>query len=167
MLLFSPTHLFVVPGFILFMLGMFALLMMLPGPVQVGSHAYDIHVMTLAGFIALLGYQILNMGLYARAYVLHEGFVLKDSFINGLYQLFTLERGIAIGMLFFLFGIALDVGVVWQWIQSGFGALDEIRLALFALVCMVLGIQTIFSAFLLSLFAISRNINHSVRTERL
>jgi len=167
MLLFSPTHLFVVPGFVLFLLGMFALLMMLPGPVHIGSRAYDIHVMTLAGFLTLLGYQVLNMGLYARAYALHTGFVLKDSFINGLYQLFTLERGIAFGMLFFLFGLALDLHVAWVWIRSGFGALDEVRSALFALVCMVLGVQTIFSAFLLSLFAIPRNADHPIGTGQL
>lgn len=155
MLLFSPTHLFVVPGFILFLLGMFALLMMLPGPVQIGSRSYGIHVMTLAGFIALLGYQVLNMGLYASAYALHAGFILKDNFINGLYQLFTLERGIAIGVLFFLFGLVLDVRVAWIWIQSGFGSLNEIRAALLALVFMMLGVQTVFSSFLLSLFAIS------------
>jgi len=154
MLLFSPTHLFVIPGAILFLLGMMALLMLLPGPVQIGSHAYDIHVMTLAGFVALVGYQILNMGLYARAYALYTGFVARDGFINGLYQLFTLERGIAIGILFFLCGAALDIRVAERWIQSGFGSLHEVRAALFALVCMVLGVQTIFSAFLLSLFAI-------------
>jgi hypothetical protein len=157
MLLFSPTHLFVMPGVILFLLGMFALLMMLPGPAQIGSRSYDIHVMTLAGFIALLGYQVLNMGLYARAYALHAGFALKDSFINGLYQLFTLERGIAIGGLFLLCGVVLDVRVAWIWIQSEFGALDEIRTALFALVCMVLGIQTVFSSFFLSLIDIKHN----------
>lgn len=154
MLLFSPTYLFVIPGLILFLLGMFTLILMLPGPVQIGRHSYDIHVMTLAGFLTLLGNQVLSMGIYARAYALHTGFIKKDSFIRGIYQLFTLERGIVIGAIFFLCGILLDIRVAWIWIQSGFGALDEVRSALFALVCMVLGIQTVFSAFLLSLFSV-------------
>ena len=158
MLLFSPMHLFVLPGGILFVFGMLALLMLLPGPVKIGSHAYDIHVMTLAGFATLLGYQILFMGLYARAYAFAEKFVTKDEFISGLYQWFTLERGIALGALFFLCGVVLDIRVAWRWIQSGFGPLNEIRMALFALVCMVLGVQTAFSAFLLSLFAIAHRV---------
>ncbi len=154
MLLLSPTHLFVLPGSLLFVLGMLALLMMLPGPVQIGAHAYDIHVMTLAGFVTLLGYQILNMGLCARAYAVAAKFVRKDDLIAGLYQVFTLERGIALGGLLFLCGVLIDVRVAWRWIQSGLGPLNEIRAALFALVCMVLGVQTAFSAFLLSLFTI-------------
>ena len=47
MLLLSPTYLFVLPGSLLFVLGLLVLLVMLPGPVQIGNHAYDIHVMTL------------------------------------------------------------------------------------------------------------------------
>ena len=154
MLLLSPTHLFVLPGGILFVLGILALLVMLLGPVQIGSHAYDIHVMTLVGFVTLLGYQILNMGLCARAYAVAARFVRQDAMISRLYQRFTLERGIALGAVLFLCGVAIDLRVAWVWIQSGFGPLNEIRPALFALVCMVLGVQTFFSAFLMSIFAI-------------
>ena len=154
MLLLSPTHLFVLPGSLFFILGMLALLIMLPGPVQIGSHAYDIHVMTLAGFVTLLGYQVLSMGITARAYAVAARFVKKDNLIAGLYKVFTLERGIVLGVLLFLCGIAIDIWVAWIWIRGGFGPLNEIRAALFALVCMVLGVQTAFSSFLLSLFAI-------------
>ncbi len=160
MLILSPTHLFVLPGGALFVLGLLALLAMLPGPVQIGVHAYDIHVMTLAGFVALLGYQILNMGLCARAYAVTTQFVRKDDLIAGLYRRFTLERGMALGGLLFLCGVVIDVRVAWVWIQSRLGPLNEIRAALFALVCMVLGVQTVFSAFLLSLFAIPRRTGH-------
>ena len=154
MLMLSPTHLFILPGGLLFFLGVLALLVMLPGPVQVGSHAYDIHVMTLAGFLTLLGYQILNMGICARAYAVAAKFVTADNLIAGLYRLFTLERGIALGGLLFLCGVFIDLRVVWIWIQGGFGPLNEMRAVLFALICMILGVQTAFSAFLLSFFAI-------------
>ena len=159
MLLLSPTHLFVLPGGILFVLGILALLVMLPGPVQIGNHAYDIHVMTLAGFLTLLGYQVLNMGLCARAYAVAAQFVRKDELIQGLYRLFTLERGLVLGGLLFLCGMVVDARVAWTWIQNGFGPLNEIRAALFALVCMVLGVQTGFSAFLLSFFALPRRVH--------
>lgn len=160
MLLLSPTHLFVWPGGVLFILGLLATLMMLPGPVQIGNHAYDIHMMTLSGFVTLLGYQILNMGICARTYAVTAKFVKKDDLISGLYRLFTLERGMALGALLFLCGIVIDIRVAWTWRQSGFGPLNEIRAALFALVCMVLGVQTVFSAFLLSLFAIPHRTSH-------
>jgi glycosyltransferase involved in cell wall biosynthesis len=159
MLLLSPTHLFVLPGTVFFVLGLLALLAMLPGPIQIGNHAYDIHVMTLAGFLTLLGYQILNMGLTARAYAVTAKFVKKDDLIQGLYRFFTLERGLVLGGVLFLCGLVVDAKVAWTWMQNGFGPLNEIRAALFALVCMVLGVQTGFSAFLLSLFALPRRVH--------
>ena len=151
MLLLSPTHLFVLPGSLLFLLGLLLMLLLLPGPLQVGAHAYDVHVMTLAGFLTLLGYQVLSMGLCACAVATVTGMVRQDSFIQGFYQLFHLERGLALGLLLFLGGVLLDARVAWIWIQNGFGDLDQIRPALFAL---VLGVQTAFSAFLLSILRI-------------
>ena len=65
----------------------------------------------------------LNMGIYARAYALAAMFVPRDSLIEGLYKLFSLERGVVLGAFFFLCGIVLDIRVAWRWIQSGFGFL--------------------------------------------
>ena len=118
--------------------------------------------MTLAAFATLLGYQVIVMGVCARAYATVSGLAKRDRLITGLYELFSLERGIARGAEMALCGVVMDARVAWVWIQNGYGALDEVRAALFALTCMVLGAQTVFSAFLLSLLAIPR---HSTRPQ--
>src|SRR5205823_11735672 len=58
MLLFSPRWLFLYPGLVLFVVGSGLSLVLLPGPVMVAGVRLDIHTLLVAGFLALLGYQL-------------------------------------------------------------------------------------------------------------
>ena len=154
MLLYSPTYLFLMPGTLLFLLGLLCTFLLLPGPVKIGGHAYDVHVMTVTSLLTLLGYQILHIGVYAKTYALKCGFEERDRLISGLYQIFNLEKGLIVGVILFLLGFAMDARIAYQWVQNGFGELDQIRPAILASVFMVLGVQTLFSAFFLSMLGI-------------
>ena len=154
MLLYSPTYLFLIPGTLLFLLGLLCAFLLLPGPVKIGGHAYDVHVMTVTSILTLLGYQIIHIGIYAKTYALTSGFEHRDRFISGLYQIFNLERGLLVGLILFVFGFVMDARIAYLWIRSGFGPLDQIRPAILASIFMVLGVQTIFSAFFLSMLGI-------------
>ena len=154
MLLYSPTHLFLIPGFILFLLGFIGSLLLLPGPLKIGGRPYDVHVMTLACFFALLGFQIILLGLFARTYALCSGLEQRDKLIEKLYQHFSLERGLLLGGGSFALGFLIDAWIAYKWVKSGFGALDEVRTALFALLLMALGAQTFFSSFFFSILGI-------------
>lgn len=155
MLMLSPTFLFLIPGILLFLLGFVGTVALLPGPLQIGNHAYDIHVMVLACLLCLLGYQILLMGFSAKTLSVIRGFSNRDSFIQFIYQKFTLEKGLLFGFVVFLIGFLVDGWIAYDWIKSGFGTLQKVRPALFALLLMVLGSQTIFFAFFLSMLGIS------------
>ena len=74
MLLLSPTYLFLIPGALLFVMGLIGTVMLLPGPLQIGAFAYDVHVMILTCLLCLLGYQLLLLGVSARALSLNRGF---------------------------------------------------------------------------------------------
>lgn len=155
MLMLSPTFLFLIPGILLFLLGFVGTVALLPGPLQIGNHAYDIHVMVLACLLCLLGYQILLMGFSAKTLSVIRGFSNRDSFIQFIYQKFTLEKGLLFGFVVFLIGFLIDGWIAYDWIKSGFGTLQRVRPALFALLLMVLGSQTVFFAFFLSMLGIS------------
>ncbi len=155
MLMLSPTFLFLIPGILLFLLGFVGTVALLPGPLQIGNHAYDIHVMVLACLLCLLGYQILLMGFSAKTLSVIRGFSNRDSFIQFIYQKFTLEKGLLFGFVVFLIGFLIDGWIAYDWIKSGFGTLQRVRPALFALLLMVLGAQTVFFAFFLSMLGIS------------
>ena len=154
MLMLSPTYLFLIPGILLFLLGLVGTFALLPGPLQIDSHTYDIHVMVLTCLLCLLGYQILLLGLSARTLSVIRGFSKSDSFIQFVYRKFSLEKGLFIGFLVFIVGFLIDGWIAYDWAKSGFGPLHRVRPALFALLLMVLGTQTVFFAFFLSMLGI-------------
>ena len=155
MLMLSPTFLFLIPGILLLLLGFVGTVVLLPGPLQIGERAYDVHVMVLACLLCLLGYQILLLGLSARTLSVIRGFSRNGSFIQFIYRKFSLEKGLLFGFVVFLIGFLIDGWIAYDWIKSGFGELQKVRPALFALLLMIVGAQTVFFAFFLSMLGIS------------
>lgn len=150
MLLFSPTWLFLLPGFLLFGFGLFVLLLLLPGPFFFLDHGFDVHTMAIGAFLSLLGFQILNLGLFAKIY----SFTRKLECGRGtewFLKNFRLEQGLYYGFLIFLLGLWSAWLVFYRWWQASFGALSEVRLIILATTLMMVGIQAIFSSFFLSI----------------
>ena len=159
MLMLSPTYLFLIPGILLFLLGLIGTVALLPGPLQIGSRAYDIHVMVLACLLCLLGYQVLLLGLSARTLSVGRGFSSSDPLIQCVYRHFILEKGLLLGCVIFAVGFLIDGWIAYGWVKSGFGELQKVRAALFALLLMILGTQTSFSAFFVSMLGIPTEKN--------
>ena len=159
MLMLSPTYLFLIPGILLFLLGLIGTVALLPGPLQIGSRAYDIHVMVLACLLCLLGYQVLLLGHSARTLSVTRGFSGSDPLIQFIYRHFTLEKGLLLGCVIFAVGFLIDSWIAYGWVKGGFGELQKVRPALFALLLMILGTQTIFSAFFVSMLGIPTEKN--------
>ena len=159
MLMLSPTYLFLIPGILLFLLGLIGTVALLPGPLQIGSRAYDVHVMVLACLLCLLGYQVLLLGLSARTLSVTRGFSSSDLLIQCVYRHFTLEKGLLLGCVIFAVGFLIDSWIAYGWVKNGFGELQKVRPALFALLLMILGTQTIFSAFFVSMLGIPTEKN--------
>lgn len=157
MLLFSPTHLFLIPGLCMFMAGMSILTMMLFTSFTIAGHKWDIHCMVVSSFITILGFQILNLGFYAKTFSLTQGYVEQDRSLELMWRFFNLEKALAIGIAMFLVGLFFNIFIFVKWIELGFGPLNEMRKALFALTLMVIGAQTLFSAFFLSMLGIKKN----------
>lgn len=154
MLLHSPTYLYFFPGTALFLLGMLILFVLLRGPLYIAGRLFDLHIMVLGSLFAILGYQIINIGFYARIYAARQNFVPEGQTLRKLFKLFNLERGLLVGVLIFLIGFFTDFYILMSWILSGFGPLNKVRLALLASTFIIIGTQTIFSSFFLSMLGI-------------
>ncbi len=154
MLLHSPTHLFLWPGFALFFLGLTALIALLPGPISIAHRIVDLHVMVLGSLFAILGFQIINIGIFARIYAVTHGFIPQNEKMTKAFKLFNLERGLAIGAIVFFLGLLTDVYILVRWIDEGFGPLNLVRLALVASTFITIGAQIVFSSFFLSILGI-------------
>jgi len=156
MLMYSPTHLFLIPGAGLMLIGLVLSIVLLRGPIFIGGRGYSFHFSILGSLLTLLGFQIINLGLYAKAYSFKQYFERDDKFIEKFYRYFRLEWGLVIGFSLFMVGLLMDFFILYSWIKGGFGALLQVSKASFATTLMVMGVQTIFSSFFLSMLDIKK-----------
>ena len=154
MLLRSPNWLFVGPGIAMFVLGLVGQALLLPGPLNLGFHALDVHFSVLFALLAILGYQTLLFGVFARTCLPAEGG--KDRLQRWFERNYSLERGLISGGVMFLVGFVIDAAIFVHWLRQGLGPINSLRPALLAMTLMMVGAQTGFAAFFLGLFRIDR-----------
>jgi len=159
MLLYSPNHLFLVPGLIFFVLGLAMMTALLFGPIVINNRTFDIHCMIIGGLLNIIGLQTVALGMLGKAYSFTEKFETRDRVVEFFYRYFTLERALAFGGLYLLVGVFCILSVVYQWAISSFGPLNEARMIFFGTVIIVNAVQMIFSSFLLSMMAIKTRLN--------
>lgn len=163
MLLFSPFYLFLLPGMLLMAAGSLPLLLLGGGPRAVAGVRFDVHYMALGSLLTILGYQVVSTGLFAKVYSHAARLYTQDRTIDLLLHHFTLERGVVAGAILFLWGFVIDAAILVHWLQSGRGALDALRPAIQASTLMILGAQTIFSSFFLSMLLVPRRGDRPAR----
>jgi glycosyltransferase involved in cell wall biosynthesis len=150
MLLLSPTPLFLVPGLVAVVLGLAGLLALLPGPIRVGGLTFDFHFMFVASALAILGVQLVVLGLAAKAWARAELMVQGDRWLALLDRWFTLERGLLVGLGVLAAGLGINVTILVEWLAAGRGALFAVRPALAGLTLLVVGAQVAFGSFFIS-----------------
>jgi len=155
MLLYSPNWLFMIPGLALFGLGLVMLFALVGGPLDIGRLRFDVHYMVLGSLLTLTGFQVMNLGMYAKVYAISEHFVEKRRLLNLILKYFNLERGILLGSLVFVAGLVVNLYVLLVWLTTGFQGQPRLREAILAMTLMVIGLQMVFSSFFLSLLGSS------------
>jgi len=156
MLLFAPNWLFLGPGGALAGVGVGLLLWLLPHQRQVGSVVFDVHTMLFGMVFALIGVQIIFIGLFAKVFSYSERFDVQQHSLESWLKRISFEDGLVSGALLALVGVAGNIRIFWEWAASGFGPLAEIRGVIFWSLWFFLGVQVIFSSFFLSMLGISR-----------
>ena len=159
LLLYSPRFLFLLPGSLLVIAGLAVLAWLLPGERAIGRVTFDVHTMLFAAAAVAVGVQIMMFWLFGKAFGTSEGLLPPDPRLTILSQRHTLEWGIVLGLALFLAGLGLGLYAVFSWDRQAFGPLDPretMRVAIPAMLLLVLGAQTIFSSFFLSVLGLKR-----------
>jgi glycosyltransferase involved in cell wall biosynthesis len=152
LLVHSPTWLFLVPGALLLAAGALVGGLVLA---DVGTLGERFHTLIAAAMAAIIGSQIVQLGLYARAYAAYY-LGERDDLFERLRTRLRLEHGLLAGAGVFTAGLVICVAILIVWIDRGFGELSEEKLAIVGLTLVVLGLQTIFGAFFLSILGLRR-----------
>lgn len=140
-LLYTPTYLFEFPSFLLLSLGVFLMastLLKLNIGFIPGTNS-----MIAGSLLTIIGYQVFFFGSFTK---MIQGHSLSKSF--------TLERGATAAILIFIIGFAWTIILASEFMGSRVSPPVEQSIVGFSL--MILGMQTFFSSFMLSIISMGR-----------
>jgi glycosyltransferase involved in cell wall biosynthesis len=154
LLVYSPTYLFIVPGAVMLALGAATIIGVLT-QISVIGRQWDIHAEIGGALLLIVGIQVIGLGLCAQAYgVYFMG--ENDTWFQRMRDRYRLEHGLILSGAIILAGLVLGGVLIGTWIDRGFGALSEQRIAVLAATLITAGIQALFTCFLLSILGLRR-----------
>ena len=157
MLIYSPRWLFLTPGLLLILAGGIAGGILATGNVQLGNVRFDVGSLAVANMAAVVGLQLIAFAFFTKVFAIAEGLLPQDPQFARIFKFFTLEKGIAAGLMFLLSGGGVLVYALAVWKSAHYGALDyseNLRRLLPAVTLIVAGIQIVFSSFFLSILGL-------------
>jgi hypothetical protein len=155
LLLHSPNHLFILPGALIAALGVLTSLTVL-AHVDLLQRQWDLHTLIGGSLLLIVGAQLVGLGLCAHAYATYF-MGERDAWFDRAREHLRLEHGLMAGGAVALSGLAMIAVIIIDWIARGFGSLSQERVAIFAATLLVLGIQIVFTSFLLSILGLRRD----------
>ncbi len=157
MLLLCPRWLFLVPGLLLMILGTIGGMLLVAGPLRVGSIELNVHSLLYCAAAIEIGFQACLFATFSKVYAILQGLLPEDKRLNRLFKIFTLETGITVGVLLLIGGLIGSIAAVVWWKSTGFGLLNVdrmLRLVIPSILALTLGSQTILSSFFLSVLGL-------------
>ena len=155
LLLFTPTWLFLIPGFASFFSGCIILMIMLLFDLK----NFGFFTMLFGQGLILLGARVIFLGIAARGFSQLKSFLILNDPVDRFLRSFSIEKGIAIGILFSVAGLAMCVWVGYQLIvfmsnpeNIGVFNFPITKMGIVGTTLAILGFQMMFSSFYAGLF---------------
>ncbi|MDL4815644.1 glycosyltransferase family 2 protein [Actinomadura opuntiae] len=159
LMLYSPRWLFLIPGLLFMTLGLLAGAALSTGPVTVGEIAFDVDTLVGASAALVIGFQAVLFALLTKVYAMQEGFLPHDRRVQKIIDWWSLERGLLLGGLLAIAGLAGLVASLLHWRVHSFGELeprDSLRIVVPAATALVMSLQAIFASLFVSILGIRR-----------
>jgi len=150
MLLYSPAHVFLIPGAFFFLFGIFMMAVATFG-IRIFYNP-GIHTMIASSLISILGYQLILFGIAGEIYKSKHG-IGKSRIADFISKNLRLELGACLGLAIFLAGFAYTLYLISNWIYSGLKDLPLLYHDIIAFFLLVTGLQTFFFSFFLSMLS--------------
>ncbi len=156
LLMHSPDWLFLKPGLFLIVLGAAMMAVLMAGPAVIHHISFDINTMLFAAGFILSGVNAVLFSCYTKMFAAQTGYIPLTRSMEKISN-FTMEKGIMIGLLMILAGLAASVASIVIWGRTAFGNLnpDEMmRITIPAITSCVIGIELVFGGFFLEILKI-------------
>lgn len=157
LLLYSPRWLFLYPGITLMFLSALISARLMVGPILVNGIGFDVQTLLFMSMFFSIGYQMVLFGMACKVVAISRNLIPAAPRVVAFFKTATLERGVLVGILLSLIGI-ISAGIAfYMWQVRAFGALDlqnSLRIVIPSALAICLGLQTIFSSFLISALSV-------------
>ncbi len=157
LLMHSPNWLFMVPGLILLLIGLVLTVILSFGNIQIGPVGLGVHTLMYAAAAMMVGANLVMFSLFVRSYASVTGFIPTESKLDRWLEDTSTERGVLVGLLLFLAGVAVTVVAFCLWGKTGFGGLSPevmMRITIPAMLLIVVGIELVFGSFFIGILHI-------------
>ncbi len=157
MLIYSPRWLFLMPGLLLGFVGGIATIFLANAPVKTSGVSFDVGTLAVSSMLTIVGFQLVAFAFFTKVFAIAEGLLPEDPKLSRIFTVFTLEKGIVVGLLVLLAGLSWLGRAVWIWQQTHYGVIDyaeNLRRLIPAVALIVLGVQAIFSSFFMSVLGL-------------
>jgi glycosyltransferase involved in cell wall biosynthesis len=157
LLLFSPRWLFLYPGVAMFVIGLLTMAWLLPQPRSIGTVTLDIHTLLYASLAVTVGFQSIMFWIFVKVYGMREGIVPFDPSFHTIKGAITLERGLILGGLLLVFGLATGAYALSSWNLTGYGLLrpsETMRVVIPSATAVLLAFQIAYGSFFISVLDI-------------
>jgi hypothetical protein len=157
LLLFSPRWLFFVPGLVLLVAGLGIGAIVIPHPFSIGAVTFDVDTLVAASAMIVIGFQAVLFWLFTQVYAGSEGFLPEEPKVQRLLEKLSLERGLILGALIGLAGLAGLIFSLLYWNGQKFHQLNyehSLRLMIPSVTALIVSSQVILGTFFLSILGI-------------
>lgn len=159
LLMYSPRWLFFYPGIASIAVGLISMVLLLPGPLTIGTTTFDVHSLMFAAAALLLGAQTVSFAWLAKQFGVNEGLFPPSATYLKLRERLNLEKFIVLGLILVFLGMSGVGYAIVTWGSVGFGDLDYgqmMRIVIPAVITLVVGFQLLLTGFLSSILDLSR-----------
>lgn len=137
MFMYCPKFFLKIPGLMSILAGLFLVVTLIGGSLQVGILSFSVHGMLLGLALIVLGYSSLQMGLLSE--VVYD---MDPQRSRKYKKLFTYNKGTLVGFVMILIGLVLLGVFINDYIKYGFALKEMSKTAILGLLTLILGFQT-------------------------
>lgn len=160
LLVYSPRWLFLYPGIFLLLFGFALSAILIFKQINLIEVHLDVNTLLYSSTLVFVGFQFISFFVFAKVFAVTNGLLPFSEKFNNVFIYFNLERGLIVGVIFLLFGIALTIYAISIWSKIGFGPLnpsETLRIVIPAVFSIIIGIQTILNSFFLSIMGLKKD----------
>jgi len=155
MLLYSPNFLFFIPGLTMFLLGVLSMICFYFISFQILGIKLSYQTMFFSSVLIIIGYQLINFAAFAKIYSINH-LNEENKKLEKMFKYVTLEKALFVGVLMLLIGTIISFLVLVKWMKNGFESFAELKNLIIGFTFLLLGMQTVFSSFMLSILSIKK-----------